>query len=305
MPTPASRMPAISLAAVPGRRNATLDLAREIERRGFAGIYCPSMSDGLALCEALALVTNEIRFGTSITPIYTRHVQDFANGASFIHEVSGGRFDFGIGVSHAPAMDRLGISQGKPLADIRRFVDEIKAVPRAGELPPIILATLRRRMIALAEEIGDGMVFANGARSHMAESLSVLGESSRSGDGFYIGNMIPTVVSDDRAAAMARNRRTLASYAMLPNYRNYWKEAGYVEEMEAVEAAMAAGETDRIGDCLSDRWLADTTLFGTASEVREGIEAWFDAGIKTPIIVPSSASGGQFQAFEEFFAIWD
>ena len=305
MPTPASRMPAISLAAVPGRRNATLDLAREIERRGFAGIYCPSMSDGLALCEALALVTNEIRFGTSITPIYTRHVQDFANGASFIHEVSGGRFDFGIGVSHAPAMDRLGISQGKPLADIRRFVDEIKAVPRAGELPPIILATLRRRMIALAEEIGDGMVFANGARSHMAESLSVLGESSRSGDGFYIGNMIPTVVSDDRAAAMARNRRTLASYAMLPNYRNYWKEAGYVEEMEAVEAAMAAGETDRIGDCLSDRWLADTTLFGTASEVREGIEAWFDAGIKTPIIVPSSASGGQFQAFEEFFGIWD
>ena len=112
-------------------------------------------------------------------------------------------------------------------------------------------------------------------------------------------------MSDDRGAAMAPNRRTLASYAMLPNYRNYWKEAGYVDEMEAVEAAMAAGETDRIGDCLSDRWLADTTLFGTASEVREGIEAWFDAGIKTPIIVPSSASGGQFQAFEEFFAIWD
>lgn len=305
MPTEASRMPAISLAAVPGRRNATLDLAREIERRGFAGIYCPSMSDGLALCEALALVTNEIRFGTSIAPIYTRHVQDFAQGASFIHEVSGGRFDFGVGVSHAPAMDRLGVSRGKPLADIRRFVEEIKAVPRAGELPPIILATLRRRMIALAEEIGDGMVFANGARSHMARSLSVLGESSLSGDGFFIGNMIPTVVSDDRAAAMARNRRTLASYAMLPNYRNYWKEAGYVEEMEAVEAAMAAGETDRIGDCLSDRWLADTTLFGTASEVREGIEAWFEAGIKTPIIVPSSASGGQFQAFDELFAIWD
>ena len=38
---------------------------------------------------------------------------------------------------------------------------------------------------------------------------------------------------------------------------------------------------------------------------REGIEAWFDAGIKTPIIVPSSANGGQFAAFEEFFSIWD
>ena len=44
---------------------------------------------------------------------------------------------------------------------------------------------------------------------------------------------------------------------------------------------------------LTDRWLADTTLFGTAEMVRDGVEAWFDAGIKTPIIVPSSASGGQ------------
>ena len=299
-----TRMPAMSLAAVPGRRERTLELAGEIERRGFSGIYGPSLSDGLALCEALAFATRELTFGTSITPIYTRHVQDFANAASFIHEVSGGRFRFGIGVSHGPALDRLGIEPGKPLGDMRRFVSDLKAVPRAGELPPLVLATLRRRMIRLAEEIGDGMVFANGARSHMADSLGVLSADARDGD-FFIGNMIPTCVSDDRAAAAAVNRRTLTSYAMLPNYRNYWKEAGYEEEMAGVEAAIAAGEPDRVPDCLSDRWLADTTLFGSAAEVREGIEAWFDAGIKTPIIVPSSANGGQFAAFEEFFSIWD
>ena len=299
-----TQMPAMSLAAVPGRRARTLELAGEIERRGFPGIYCPSLSDGLALCEALAFATRELTFGTSITPIYTRHVQDFANAVSFIHEVSGGRFRFGIGVSHGPALDRLGIEPGKPLGDMRRFVSDLKAVPRAGQLPPLVLATLRRRMIRLAEEIGDGMVFANGARSHMAESLGVLSDDARDGD-FFIGNMIPTCVSDDRAAAAAVNRRTLTSYAMLPNYRNYWKEAGYEEEMAGVEAAMAAGDHDRIPPALSDRWLADTTLFGTAAEVREGIEAWFDAGIKTPIIVPSTVSGGQFVAFEEFFSIWD
>lgn len=298
-------LPALSLAAVPGRRHATLDLAREIEARGFPGIYCPSLGDGLSLCAALALATERVRFGTSIQPIYTRHVQDFAQAASFIHEASGGRFDFGIGVSHAPAMDRLGVTTGKPLADIRRFVADLKAVPRAGELPPVILAALRTKMIRLAEEIGAGLVFANGARSHMADSLGVLAASSRADDGFFIGNMIPTVVSDDIEAAKARNRRTLTSYAMLPNYRAYWKESGYVEEMEAVEAAMAAKDFDRIPGCLTDRWLADTTLFGSAAAVREGIEAWHDAGVKTPIIVPSSASGGQLQAFAEFFAIWD
>ena len=298
------QLPALSLAAVPGRRQATLTLAAEIEARGYPGIYCPSLGDALSLCGALATATKRVRFGTSIQPIYTRHVQDFAQAASFIHELSGGRFDFGIGVSHAPAMDRLGVTAGKPLGDIRRFVAELQAVPRAGELPRLVLATLRKKMIALAEEIAGGLVFANGARSHMAESLGVLGAGARGGDEFFIGNMIPTVVDADVAAAKARHRRTLASYAALPNYRAYWREAGYGEEMDAVEAALAAKDFARVGECLSDRYLADTTLFGSAAQVREGIEAWFDAGIKTPIIVPSSTKGGQFQAFEEFFAIW-
>ena len=126
----------------------------------------------LALCLAIALRTRRVHLGTTITPIYTRHVNDFAQSASFIHEISNGRFRFGIGVSHAPAMDRLGVTQGKPLADIRNFVSELHAAPRAGALPPIVLATLRGRMIRLAEEIAQGMVFANGARTHMATSLA-------------------------------------------------------------------------------------------------------------------------------------
>ncbi len=296
------RKPAISLAAVPGRRNATLDLAREIEKRGFSGIYGPSLGDALALCEAIGLLTREIEFGTTITPIYTRHVNEFAQTASFIHETSGGRFRFGIGVSHAPAMDRLGVKQGKPLTDIRRFVEELKAVPRAGELPPITLATLRRKMIALSAEIADGMVFANGSRSHMATSLAALPDQRRNDPGFFIGDMIPTCIHDDIDTARAVNRKTLTSYAMLPNYRNYWIEAGYEEEMAGVARCIEAKAFDEIPNHLSDRWLDDCTLAGPASRVREGIEAWFDAGIRTPIIVPSSANGGQMKAFEELFA---
>ena len=288
---------------MPGRRRLTLDLAAEIERRGFSGIYCPSMGDGLALCEAIALRTERIQFGTSIVNIYTRHVTEFAHTAAFIHEVSQGRFWFGVGVSHAPAHARLGVTVGKPLGDIRAFVDELKAVRGAGELPPIVLATLRDRMIATATEIADGMVFANGARSHMGHSLAAAGARAADPD-FFIGNMIPTVISDDRAAAAARNRKTLSRYTLLPNYRNYWKAAGYVEEMEAVERAVASGEMDRIPSLLSDRWLADCTLSGTSAEVRDGVEHWFDAGIGTPILVPSSAAGNQIKAFEELFAAY-
>ena len=202
-------------------------------------------------------------------------------------------------------MNRLGIKQGKPLSDMRQFVEDLQGVPRVGDLPPIVLATLRQKMIQLAEEIAQGMVFANGARSHMASSLNALSSHARSNDTFFIGNMIPTCINSDKAAAMAVNRKTLTSYAFLPNYRNYWKEAGYEDEMNQVEAAIAAKDFDRVPECLSDRWLEDTTLSGTASEVREGIEAWFDCGVKTPIIVPSAVSGGQMQAIQEFFDLWD
>ncbi len=284
-----SRMPALSLAAVPGRRRATLELAGEIERRGFTGIYCPSTVANVTLCAALAQVTNEIHFGTSIAPIYARTVLDYAQTISFIHEISGGRFRFGIGVSHGPSLKRMGVTAGKPLSDTRDFVAELKAVQRVGELPPIVLATMRRKMIALAGEIGDGMVFANASRSFMAASLAALPEDKRNDDNFYIGNMIPTCIDDDVEAAKAVNRRTLSTYVQLPNYRNYWKESGYAEEMAGVEAAVAAGEPDKIAGHLSDKWLADNTLFGSVAQVRDGLEAWFDAGVHTPILVPSSA----------------
>src|SRR5262245_12362254 len=126
------QLPAVSLVAVPGRRRATLELAREIERRGFAGIYAPSVFANGSLCEALAHVTERIAFGTSIAPSYARTVCDFAESATFLNEVSGGRFRFGIGVSHAPAHVRMGVTVGKPLSDIRNFVEKLRA-PRRHE----------------------------------------------------------------------------------------------------------------------------------------------------------------------------
>jgi len=50
---------------------------------------------------------------------------------------------------------------------------------------------------------------------------------------------------------------------------------------------------------MTERWLRDVTLFGSVAEVREGFDAWIAAGVKTPILVPSSTSGGQLKAIEE------
>src|ERR1043165_2460186 len=106
-------LPALSLVAVPGRRQLTLDVAREAERRGFSGIYVPSMFGNMAQSTALALSTERVIFGTAIAPIYARTVEDFAQSAAFIHEASGARFRFGIGVAHAPSHRRMGRSEGR------------------------------------------------------------------------------------------------------------------------------------------------------------------------------------------------
>jgi alkanesulfonate monooxygenase SsuD/methylene tetrahydromethanopterin reductase-like flavin-dependent oxidoreductase (luciferase family) len=295
-------LPAISLVAVPGRRRLTIDIARDIERRGFSGIFSPSMFGNMSLCEALAWNTERIIFATAIAPIYARTVQDFAQSAAFMHEVSGARFRFGIGVAHAPSHLRMGVTVGKPLGDTRGFVQRFRDQEGLGELPPIIIAALRKKMVALSGEIAQGVVFANASRSHMGASLAALPEARRDDPAFFIGNMLPTCISDDVEAARAVCRRTLTPYAFLPNYRNYWKEAGYGDEMAAVERAIAEDRRDDVPKYLTNRWLADVSLFGPAAQVREWVEAWIDAGVRTPVIVPSSTQGGQLKALEEIFA---
>ena len=297
-------LPAVSLAAVPGRRRATLDLAIEIEKLGFSGVYCPSFGDAVGLCHGLATETENIPFGTSIVNIYTRHVEDFAASAAFISELSGKRFRFGIGVSHAPMNTRLGLSTGKPLSDMRNFVEEYKAVSRIGDLPPVVLAAMRDRMMALGAEVADGVVLANGARSALPAAIDRMRSAQTIPEDFFIGGMIPTCISNDRDAAMEVNRRTLRMYVQLPNYRNYWKAAGYRKEMEAIEEAIAKGDRTQLPALMSDEWLADVSLFGSHSEVLDGLEAWYDAGLTTPILVPSSTAGGQFQAFNELFELF-
>jgi alkanesulfonate monooxygenase SsuD/methylene tetrahydromethanopterin reductase-like flavin-dependent oxidoreductase (luciferase family) len=298
MPEP---LPAISLVAVPGRRRQTLDLVREIERRDFGGIYVPSRWGNMAQCTALALATERIRFGTAIAPIYAATAEEFAMSAAYIHEVSGGRFRFGVGVAHAPMHRRLGISPGKPLSDIRAFVEKLKSVDGIGALPPIVLAALRRRMVALAGEIAEGVLFANASLSHVPRSLAALPPARREEPQFLIGNMLPVCIAEDEGAALALHRRRLQRYALLPNYRNYWREAGYGEEMAAIEEAIAENRGEDIPRCLTDRRIADNSLFGSATKVRDRLAAWYAAGVNTPVLVPNSISGNQLTALDELF----
>src|SRR5215468_10398189 len=177
MPEP---LPALNLVAQPGQRRATLEIAREIEQRGFAGISVSSQFSNMAQCMGLAFATERISFATAIAPIYAQTAEEFAQQAAYIHEVSGGRFQFGIGVAHPPTHVRMGVTPGRPLADIRDFVAKLKSVEG--------IAALRRRMVALSAEIADGVIFANAALSHMSRALEAIPAARRDDPRFFIGN---------------------------------------------------------------------------------------------------------------------
>ena len=295
--------PALSVVATPNKRRAILDLAVEAENRGFSGLACPSLGGTMGLCVSLAHATSRINYWTSIQPIYYSHPVEAANTVAHINEMSEGRFRYGIGVSHGPVTQRLGVETGKPLSDIRDYVAAMRNNERfGGQLPPIYLATLRNKMLELASEISEGAIWANASLSHMAQQLSEVPNAVR--DDFFLSNMIPTVIDEDVEAARAINRRTLTGYVSLPNYRNYWRAAGYTAEMDAIEEAIEAGNKDAVTGLMTNEWLDDCTISGSASKVRERLSEWANAGVM-PIAVMSSTTGGQAKAIGELFEAYN
>jgi alkanesulfonate monooxygenase SsuD/methylene tetrahydromethanopterin reductase-like flavin-dependent oxidoreductase (luciferase family) len=295
-------MPALAVIGTPTKRNAILELASEAERRGFAGLTSTGVHGNLALCGSLAHVTNTIPFWTSVLPIYHGQPAEVAMTAAHLHEVSGGRFRLGLGVSHVPAMNRLGITTGKPLHDIGEYVAAVRAATsRSGPLPPIYLAALRDKMLDLALAEADGAIWANASQRYMPTQVARVAASGR--DNFFLAAMVPTVIDADLASARAIHRRTLGGYVTLPNYRNYWKQAGYEAEMTAIEAAIAAGDRDRSTELMSDEWIDDCTISGSAHAVRDRLAEWMSLGV-LPVAVMSSTTGGQAKAIGELFAAY-
>ena len=55
---------------------------------------------------------------------------------------------------------------------------------------------------------------------------------------------------------------------------------------------------------MTDAWIDDCTISGSAGEVRERLDAWAAAGV-LPIAVMSSTTGGQAKAIGELFSLYE
>ena len=97
--------PALRVVTDAASLKALLDIAQEAENRQFSGLYVPSSGTTYKeFCRAALEATGSIIVSTSIVPIYRQPAVELASFAAELHDLSGGRFRLGLGVSHAAVL---------------------------------------------------------------------------------------------------------------------------------------------------------------------------------------------------------
>ena len=88
----------------------------------------------------------------------------------------GGRFILGLGVSHIPMVEGVrGHRYEKPLAAMSAYLDGINKSAPPGELPPVVVAALGPKMLALSGAKSRGAVPYNVTPQHTAQAAAILG----------------------------------------------------------------------------------------------------------------------------------
>src|SRR5215213_7978237 len=210
-------------------RSIEQSLARvqRAEELGYESAYVTHISgrESLTVVTAYAMRTQRIRIGTGVVPIYTRTPATMAQTAATIDDLSDGRLNLGLGVSHRPVVEGWhGQTIDRPVAEMREYVAIVRAILR-GEAPPstgekwrtgfqlsgfgprpevpIYMAALSPGMLRLAGEIGDVVI------PMVREGRERAGKTM---EGFDIVPAVPTAAVEDPAVAHASLRRELLPY---------------------------------------------------------------------------------------------
>lgn len=199
-------------------------LAQVAEQAGFDQFWVSHdlfLRSSTVILTAAALATERIRIGTCILNPYTLHPAEIAMTAATLDEISGGRFNLGLGAGAVEFMKWVGIERQHPLDVTRAALLAIRAALAgepvegwAGEAylrfehpahVPIYLAALSPRMLRLAGELADGVLPLLFPPEHYAtvEPLIRAGAmaAGRAMSEIDLAACIWCSVSDDRASA--------------------------------------------------------------------------------------------------------
>jgi len=122
------------------RGNTIAEVQGNIQRAEELGIHAAWMTAGGASLDSMtcfaasAAATTKIKLGTSIVPTYPRHPLVMVQQAQVVAQLAPGRFRLGVGPSHRPTIESMGIEFDAPLAHLREYLRILKAILQTGSV---------------------------------------------------------------------------------------------------------------------------------------------------------------------------
>ena len=292
----------------------TIKLVQWAEENGFddGWLSDPGAPDGLTLAAAISSHVKRLRIGMAIVPVYTRSPTVLAASADVIGQALPGRFVLGLGSSSEAILENFnGIPLEKPLTRVKETAILLKHMLRGEKtdftnlstvysrgyyqdpsdpIIPVYLAALRPKMIEMAAEIGDGVIFNLWPRTALPKMLKhVEIGAARAGkkiEEVEIVNRYAVIVSDDKEAAIEHFRSFYIPYFSNPVYNNFLAWCGYEEEANELLEGWKARDRDRTKAAFHDDLVEEIGVIGTQEEVQARIREHAEQGINTAIIAP-------------------
>jgi probable F420-dependent oxidoreductase len=219
-----------SLAAQPA--TVQREVAAEIENLGYGTLwYGESMArEAFVQASIFLSATSNLVVASGIANIWARDPMAMAAGGRAVAEAWPARFILGLGVSHAPAVAARGHDYAQPVSNMRDYLDRMgQAAWRGPEapMPPLVLAALGPKMVALAAERTAGAYPYFTTAEHIRQVREQLGP------GPFLAADLPVVLAADRAEARTIGDAHTSSYLRTENYRNNLVRLGWKpEELE-------------------------------------------------------------------------
>jgi len=255
----------------------------------------------------LSAVSNKAttqKIGSSIINIYSRSPSVIAMGASTVDTLSNGRLILGLGTSSLPIVETFhGYKFEKPVQRMKEYVEIIRLVlsgkkvnydgdifnlknftlltkPKRESIP-IYLAAVNEKMVDLAWNIGDGVIFYLRPINEMKETIRKM-QSKKKID---VTCQIITCVADDSDVAIERAKKTLAFYVSIGKiYREFLEKNGFKNETSNIFEEFKKSGLESNHEFVTDSMLQSLCIAGTLEECKKQLQKFYDTGINLPII---------------------
>jgi 5,10-methylenetetrahydromethanopterin reductase len=255
---------------------------------------------------AVAVATTRLQIGTCIVNPYTLHPAEMAMMAATLDEVSGGRFNLGLGAGAASFLKWVGLAQTAPLTAVHETVVAVRRllagerVTLAGKFLqwseeaylrfqalrpiPIYLGAMSPNMLRAIGAWADGGLPLLFPPEHYATVRPLILEGAtgagRSLDDIDIAACVWCSVAEDRVAAVDVLREKIAYYghAMSPLI---WEQLGLsaADFAPLEQAAMVENDLEKAKSMVTDAMLR-IGIVGTPRELIARLERLVDMGVR-------------------------